>query len=250
MTDFTLSHWHDQYDGAGAHVDAFPVNVHIPCQRADPGRQQQQQQQAAMQPQSSHAGVGASAAVSMQPGLSPMPWLPQGLAPPWPSPAGMQGAPWQLPPASLAQLAAALAANASGHLALGQQMQYDPALAPPLGQQILTEPASANGMLSAGIGPGGMHGPQPAFGLLPNMCGAVASAMLQTSPHSVGTSMPLSAPDPVGQGASAALQPALMAEQLPALLGMSMPAPQQALATGKQQAASAPVNGRTHLAGS
>ena len=203
-----------------------------------------------MQPQSSHAGVGASAALGMQPGPSPMPWLPQGLAPPWPSPAGMQGAPWQLPQASLAQLAAALAANASGQLAMGQQAQYDPALAPPLGQQTLAEPRSANGLLTAGISPGGMHGPQPAFGLLPNMGSAVASAMLQTLPHSVGTSMPLSAPDSSGHGASAALQPPLMAGQLPALLGMSIPPPQQALATGKQQAASAPVNGRTHTADS
>jgi hypothetical protein len=203
-----------------------------------------------MQPNGSHAGVGASAALGMQPGPSPLPWLPQGLAPPWPSLPGMQGAPWQLPQASLAQLAAALAANASGQMALGQQTQYDQALAPPLGQHMLAEPTAANGMLAASVGPGSTHGSLPAFGLLPNMGGAAASAMLQTLPHSMGSSMPLSAPDPSGHAASAALQPALMAQQPPALLGMSMPPPQQALATGKQQAASAPVNGRTHLAGS
>jgi hypothetical protein len=220
----------------------------LPPQQQQQQQQQPQHQQASMQPHSRQAG--ASAAFSAQPGLSSMPWLTQGLAPPWPNQAGMQGAQWQLPPASLAQLAAAFAANVPGQMTLGQQTPYGQMQLPLLGHPMLPAQTMANGVPQPSIAAGGTHGIQPASGPLGD-AGSTA-AMLHASSHVAGNSVSVAAPIPSGLAPSAALQPSVLAEQMPAtLLGMPVPPlQQQALNPSKQQTISAPTNGRTHLAGS
>lgn len=210
---------------------------------------QQPQQQFSAQPPAGEANAAALAALSAQ-----LAGLPQGLAPPWPAQPGLQPGlqpqQWQLPPASLAQMAAAIATSTPGQMQSGQPQQYSQMqLLPPLEQLLHAQQGSADG-LPQGSAAGGALAMQPMPGPLPSlgsgMAGAAAPFRL---PQASGASAPWQGPGAGAAALSAALHSALASGPLAsAPLGMSAPPLQQAPSPDKQ-GVSGPVNGRTPLAG-